>query len=332
MSDVPRKASTGNYFEVSYADLPTFGKAPLGDAARLSGVDVAVYGIPWDITASPRPGARYAPRRIREESHLFHEIWNPLETPMVSMGTDDEPRSRERISMVDCGDVTVYPYDIARTRESIHDLSAMIAEQAFPIALGGDHYVQFPAYQGVRDAHPDAKIGIVQIDAHDDTISDDPMLGEHWCGSPIQRSIEYGSVDPRAVAMVGLRNFIGAKQLERHREEEFVVITMREARQLGAAALAEKAASSVLRHCDLIYLTIDIDAVDPSVAPGCAGPSPGGFLAEEFMDLMRALGRFKEIVAVDLVEVAPPIDPTDRTQLFAAFSLFHFIETRFFRN
>lgn len=320
--------TTTNYFEVTYADLPTFGKAPLTALADLEGVDVAAYGIPWDLTASPRPGARLGPRRIREETALFHEVWNPIETPMISLGVEGE-RTRDSLTLADCGDAMIFPYDIERTRDSIHKVSAAVAKHAFPIAIGGDHYVMYPAYQGVADAHPDAKIGVVQIDAHDDTIADDPVLGEHWCGSPIARAMEYADIPPQAVAMCGLRNFIGAKQVQRHRDEQFLVITMDEVRELGMKGMAEKAVTSVLKHCDLVYLTVDIDAADPSVAPGCAGPSPGGFLGHEFMELMRALGNYDEICAMDLVEVAPQLDPTEQTPLFAAFALFHFIESRF---
>jgi len=323
-----RTMATGNYSELSYADLPTFGKAPQRDPGDLGDVDIGVYGIPWDLTASPRPGARLAPRRIREETALFHEVWNPVGSPMVKI-PQERPRTRERLTMADCGDVTIFPYDIQKTRESIQRLSAAIASEAFPIALGGDHYVMYPAYQGVCDAHPEAKIGVVAIDAHDDTGDDDPVLGKHWCGTPFQRAMEYGALDPRAIAMVGLRNFLGENQIQRHQDEQFQVIPMDEARELGPRELARKAVGSVLQHCDLVYLTIDIDAADPSCAPGSASPSPGGFLGHEFMALMRALGEHREVIAADLVEVAPGLDPTEQTPAFAAFALFHFIDTRF---
>jgi agmatinase len=321
-------ASTGNDAELFYADIATFGKAPLRDHSDLAGVDVAAYGIPWDTTSSPRQGARLGPRRIREASAFFKGVWSPDGAPTVSIDLD-RPRKRDSLTLADCGDVTVYPYDIQRTRESIQRLSAAIAAQTFPIALGGDHYVMFPAYQGVCDAHPGAKIGIVTIDAHDDTGDDDPILGKHWAGTPFQRSIEYGAIDPRAVAMLGLRNFFGESQLRRHREEGFVVFSAAQTREAGIEAAAEQAIDSVLRHCDLIYLTLDIDGADPSCAPGTASPSPGGFLAHEFIPLVRALGGREEVVAADLVEVAPDLDPTEQTPLFAAHALFHLIEARF---
>jgi len=317
-----------NHAELFYADVPTFGKAPLREPDDLEDVDVAAYGIPWDLTASPRSGARLGPRRIREETVALHPVWDAGQAPMVSIGVDDR-RSRRGLTLVDCGDAMIFPYDVERTRASIHRLSSDLARETFPIALGGDHYVMYPAYQGVRDAHPDAKVGIVQIDAHDDTILDDPVLGAHWCGTPVQRAIEYGELDPRAVAMVGLRNFLGLDQLRRHRADGFVVITMDEVRQLGPRAVADKAIGLVRRHCDLVYLTVDIDAADPSCAPGSASLSPGGFHSHELMSLMRELGEHEEIIALDLVEVAPELDPTGQTAVLAAYALFHFIQSRF---
>jgi agmatinase len=88
---------------------------------------------------------------------------------------------------------------------------------------------------------------------------------------------------------------------------------------------------AVLAHCDVVYLTVDIDSVDPSCAPGCCTPVPGGMLAHEFLDLLRELGRYREIVAMDIVEVAPPLDPTEQTSILAAHGLFGFIEQRFLR-
>jgi agmatinase len=319
---------TGNYFELAYADIPTFGKAPYTDLAVLGEVDVGVLGVPWDVTASPRAGARLGPRGIREESGFFYEVWDPQATPMSTVEGQDAQRE-ERIEIADCGDARIFPFDIARTAASVRDAARTIASKTFPLVLGGDHYIMFPAYQGVCDAHPGATIGIVQIDAHDDTIDDDPVLGRHWCGSPIQRAIEHASLGAAAVAMVGLRGFIGKDLLDRHKNEGFTVIPMQEARELATAEVVQRAVNAVLEHCDVIYLTIDIDAADPSCAPGCSSHVPGGFLGHEFMALMDELGRYDEVIAMDLVEVAPPLDPTGQTPLFAATALFHYIDSRF---
>ena len=138
----------GNYFEMVFADIATFGNAPTVSSGSLPNADLAVFGIPWDFTATLRPGARLGPRGIREQSIRFHEIWNAGSTPLTSYGPD-RVLKRERISVVDCGDVTIWPGDIMRRSASIRAAAASVAEKAFPLMLGGDHYVMFPTYQGV---------------------------------------------------------------------------------------------------------------------------------------------------------------------------------------
>ena len=103
-----------NHFELVYADIATFGKAPHAKYVGLEDVDVAVFGIPWDATATLRPGARLGPRGIREQSIYFHEVWNPQNRPFVGHGPP-RVRAQERIRMVDCGDVTLWPGDVLRT-------------------------------------------------------------------------------------------------------------------------------------------------------------------------------------------------------------------------
>lgn len=328
MPDIP---GTGNYFEFIYADIPTFAKAPLATPETLASADVGVLGVPWDTTVSLRPGTRLGPRKIREHSTWFHEVWNPQETPMVGFTPAGE-RTRDRMAIVDCGDATVIPTDRERTAANIREAASAIASNAFPLMLGGDHYVMFPTYQGVTDAYPGRRIGIVQVDAHSDLIDDDAVLGAHWSGTPIRRSMVHASLPASAVCQIGLRGFIGENERASQREEGITVIPMDEARELGAAETARRAIDAVVPHCDAIYLTVDIDGVDPSCAPGTGTPVPGGLLAHEFIGLLRELGRYHEIVAADLVEVSPPLDPTDQTAVLSAHALFSFIEQRFLRT
>jgi agmatinase len=317
-----------NYFEMVYAGSVSFGKAPPAKYIGLEAADVAVFGIPWDGTATLRAGARLGPRGIREQSIWFHEVWNPKETPLVGYGAP-RARARERINMVDCGDVTIWPGDLMRTSESIRKAAANVASHAFPLMLGGDHYVMYPTYQGICDANPNIKIGIVQIDAHNDLIDEDAIYGTHWSGTPIRRSLEHSSLSPRAVAQIGLRGFIGQAEREFQLENGVTVIDMLELRRIGPQQAVSKALDRVRDHCDKIYLTVDIDSVDPSCAPGCSTPVPGGILGGELIALLRSLGQHRDIIAIDLVEVAPPLDPTHQTTLLAAHALFGFLEERF---
>lgn len=317
-----------NHFELVYADIATFGKAPPARYVGIEGADVAVFGIPWDATATLRPGARLGPRGIREQSLYFHEIWNPLGRPFIGHGPP-RVRLRERIRMVDCGDVTLWPGDVHRTGESIRAAAGTVARNAFPIMLGGDHYVMFPTYQGVCDAHPGKRIGIIQIDAHSDLIDSDPYFGKHWSGTPIRRAIEHSGLDPRGTANIGLRGFIGRDVYDYERANGVSIITMDELREMGVRQAVDIAMRNILRHCDVVYATVDIDSVDPSCAPGCSTPVPGGLLSHEFIAVLRALGQYREIVALDLVELAPPLDPTNITPILANHGLFGFIEERF---
>jgi agmatinase len=317
-----------NYFEMVYADIATFGKAPLARYVGVEGADVAVFGIPWDATATLRPGARLGPRGIREQSTYFHEVWNPQAIGRVGFGPP-RSRARERLRIVDCGDVTIWPGDVLRTSDSIHQATVSLGAARFPLMLGGDHYVMFPTYQGVCDLHKGARVGIVQVDAHNDFIDSDPIYGTHWSGTPIRRAVEYSGVSPRAVSLIGLRGFIGRPELEYQQQNGVTVIGMPEFRARGPQETAARAMAAVLSHCDAVYLTVDIDSVDPSCAPGCSTPVPGGIRGDEFIDLLRALGQYREIVALDLVEVAPPLDPTGQTTLLAAHAIFGFLEERF---
>ncbi len=317
-----------NHFEMVYADIATFGKAPEAHYVGLEGADVAVFGIPWDATATLRPGARLGPRAIREQSIYFHEVWNPKGRPMVQHGPP-RARARERIKMVDCGDVRIWPNDIPRTNESIRQAATQVARHTFPIMLGGDHYVMYATYMGVCDARPGQRVGIVQIDAHSDLVDSDPVYGAHWSGTPLRRAIEYSGLDPRRIAEIGLRGFIGRDVRDYEIETGVTAIPMTELRVKGVQQVARQAMDAVLPYCDVVYLTVDIDSVDPSCAPGCSTPVPGGLMGDEFIELLRALGQHEEIVAMDLVELAPPLDPTQRTQILASHALFGFIEEHF---
>jgi agmatinase len=325
-------ARLGNYFELVYADIPSFGKAPVVAVEDIGGADVAVFGIPWDQTASLRPGARLGPRRIREQSLWFHEVWNPIETPLIPIGGSYGERVRQNMRIVDCGDVTVVPTDREATDRNIQETAAAIASQTFTLMLGGDHYVMYPTYAGFCDAHPGKTVGIVQIDAHNDLIDDDAVFGRNWSGTPMRRAITYSGVDPRALAQIGLRGFIGAAEVHFQQKNGVFVATADDVRTRGVDAVVEAACEQVLAHADLVYVTVDIDSVDPSFAPGTCTPVPAGLSSAEFMRILRKLGTVNEVAGLDLVEVAPPLDPTDQTTLLAAYALFQFLEERFLRG
>lgn len=331
VNHLDRVPGTGNYFELVYADIATFGKAPMATSGSLETADVAVFGVPWDGTVTLRPGARLGPRAIREQSQWFHEVWNPQETPMIGFDPLGE-RVRDSIRMVDCGDVAIRPTDKAATAAAIRQVARTVSEHAFPLMLGGDHYVMFPTYQGVCDNHPDAVIGIIQIDAHSDLIDVDPVFGTDWSGTPIRRSMEHAGLPGGGVAQIGLRGFIGAHERELQHAEGITVVGMQELREHGPQAAAEKAIATVLDHADAIYLTVDVDGMDPSCAPGTGTPVPGGILSDELLMMLRVLGRSHAVCAMDFVELSPPLDPVGQTSMLVTHGLFSFLEQRFLRS
>jgi agmatinase len=145
----------------------------------------------------------------------------------------------------------------------------------------------------------------------------------------MRRSIEHAKLDTRAVAQIGMRGFISTARIDYQVENGITVIPMRELNEIGVQEAAGRAMDAVRSHCDAVYLTIDIDSVDPSCASGTCCPVPGGIMGGDFVDCFRALGKYREIVALDLVEVAPPLDPADITSNLAAHAIFNFLEEYF---
>jgi agmatinase len=304
---------------------PTFGRAPWAAVDDLADVDVAVFGAPWDEKVSLRTGARLGPRGVREQSLWFKGVWDPGEAPMVGVGG----RVGGRVRLADCGDVVVTPVDVEGAAASIRRTAEAVARQSFPVMIGGDHYVMHPAYAGVCAAKSGMRIGIVQLDAHNDLLDDDELRGKYWSATPIRRAIEHAGLDPRAVAQIGLRGFTGAVEQAYQEEHGIYVATMGDVRERGVDAVLGEALAQVLAHADAIYLTVDIDCVDPSCAPGTGTLVPGGLTSAELLALMRRLARVEEVVALDLVEVAPPLDPSCQTEVLAAHALCEFIDKRF---
>jgi agmatinase len=315
---------------------PTFGRAPWAALDDLADVDVTLFGAPWDHTmALPgdhtmafRTGARLGPRGVREQSLWFKGVWDPGEAPMLAVGGAVGRGAR----LADCGDVVLTPVDVEGSAASIRQVAEAIARQSFPVMIGGDHSVMFPAYAGVCAARPGARVGIVQLDAHDDLLDDDALRGRHWSATPIRRAIEHAGLDPRAVAQIGLRGFTGAAEQAYQREHGIYVAAMEDVRERGVDAVLGEALGQVLAHADAIYLTVDIDCVDPSCAPGTGTLVPGGLTSAELLHVMRRLARVEEVVAVDLVEVAPPLDPSGQTEVLAAHALCEFIDKRFVKG
>jgi len=274
------------------------------------GLDVAMVGVPYDGGTSYRPGARYGPRHIREQSSLIRPF-----NPVLGVAPF------ERLRVADCGDVDVAPVSIDETFAAVErEIDAVMAAGAIPLAVGGDHSVTLPILRSVARRH--GPLAVVHFDSHPDTWGDYGG-SRHYHGSTFRRAIEEGIVDGGRVIQIGIRGPIyGADDFDFHARHGLEVIRIDEVKTEGVARALGRVARLEGRPA---YCSFDIDAVDPAYAPATGTPEVGGLTAYEALGLVRGL-RGLDLVGADVVEVAPPYDgPGAITGLLAANLLFELL-------
>lgn len=310
--------------EASYAGIQTFLKAPITEPEELTpDIDVGVIGLPFDGAVSNQPGTRYGPEALRRASTFYGSYGGPSLTVETGRVIDFD-----RVTLRDCGDGLVYPNDVDRTRESVRETVGQLADTVFPVILGGDHYLTYPSYLGVAETL-DEDIGLIHLDAHSDTHGRWELYGDHWHGSPMNliADTDYGSYENHA--MIGIRSREDPAFPELIEDGGLYVDYAKDVRSDGIEACIERAIEHVTAGVDTVYLTVDIDAVDPAFAPGTGTPEPGGLTSWELLAAMDRLGEVDAIAAMDLVEVAPRIDPTRATQKLGAYAITRFLEAKF---
>src|ERR671917_376911 len=272
-------------------------------ALRNHAARAAIYGIPWDSTSISRTGANYGPRGIREISGQFLTYNATWDFDLV-----------EALNPVDCGDCDVVLANAERTFERAQrDLAEVLAADAIPVTLGGDHSVTIPAVRAVR-----AKVsnpGLVLIDTHLDTALD--VGGEelnHCC--PITRAVDAG-FDPSKIALLAISGWMNPRtELRYCRERGISVIWLEDIWERGVSDAVEKALEVAGSGTDGIYLSVDVDALDAAYAPGTCVPTPGGLTSRELLELVRGVSRHG-LVGLDVVETAPSLDSSSVTAAIA---------------
>ena len=299
-------------------DLPirgicSFAKQPICTDLDQLDADVAIFGAPLDMATMYRPGARFGPRAIREASTLF------AFGPQGAYAPEDDQYhlSREMVRMVDAGDADIIHTDVAGSFANIEkDVRRIVTCGALPVVLGGDHSIHIPCIRAFSDQPP---VHLIQIDAHLDFGEDHEgvTMGHN---QPMRRASEQLHVT--GMTQIGMRNFTfsGRASYEEARAAGSEIVTMRRVRELGVDGVLE-----LIPEGERYYCTIDIDGLDPAIAPGTGSPSPGGFMYEEVIDLLRGVAKRGQVVGIDLVEVAPPYDATGATSLLAAQLLLRFL-------
>ncbi|HET9490389.1 MAG TPA: agmatinase [Methylomirabilota bacterium] len=288
-----------------FGQIATFMLLPAAQSA--AGLDVALLGIPYDGGVSYRPGARFGPRAIREQSSLIRP-WNPVL----------KVHPFQRLRVADCGDVDVIPPSIERTFERVqHAVDGVLAAGALPLAVGGDHSITLPILRSLARRH--GRLGLVHFDAHPDTW-DEYFGSKYFHGTSFRRALEEELIDPRRMIQVGIRGpLYGPEDFALHDQHGMEVIRIEAVKDQGTAWVAGRLGR--LRGGP-VYCSFDIDAVDPAYAPATGTPEVGGLTSYEAVTLVRALAGLG-LVGADVVEVSPPYDgPGQVTALLAANLLF----------
>jgi agmatinase len=306
MTSVQRDSATSPRF----AQPATFMRLP--HQTDLAGVDVALVGVPFDSGTSYRSGARLGPREIRAQSSLIRPYsYFQKVSPF------------ERLTVVDAGDIDAPPVGIDLAYAAIEGgVDRVLAAGAIPVIAGGDHSITLPILRAVARRH--GPIALVQFDAHIDTWGD-YFGGKYFHGSPFRRAIEERIIAPSQYIQVGIRGPMYGEDADFafQRAQGVTTVDITEVKRSGVANTVAAVREIVAGRP--VYVTFDIDSVDPAYAPGTGTPEVGGLTSYEAQELIRGLAGLP-VVGCDIVEVAPQFDgPGQITALLAANLMFEFL-------
>ena len=298
----------------------SFFNAPLCTNLDELSADVAFIGVPFDQGTLGRPGARFGPDAVRDAPRAYSYV-DPFGQDKPAEGFFDIDVGDELlrgITMADCGNITIIPSDVLKNFEKLTQVVEKVAERgSFPVIVGGDHAITFPVVRGLSRFAP---LDIVHFDAHVDYAHDyQGVLYTH--GSPIRRCRELPFVGH--ITSIGIRS-ARRKHYEESQRDGSLIITTNQFRQLGPEGLVD-----MIPKSENLYITLDIDVMDPSQAPGTGTPEIGGLYYSEMRDCLVSLVRTSNLVAFDLVEVAPPYDSSEITTQLAAKLIADVLATRF---
>ena len=288
-----------------FGDIATFARLP--HTRDLKGVDLAILGIPFDGGTTYRPGARFAPRAIRDASVMNRNV-NPIHGVHIY----------EKLSAIDWGDINCNPLNIKKTFEIIEkDYATLLRGGVLPIAMGGDHSVMYPILRAMKKKHK--QFGLIQFDAHTDTA--DQAWGEKFHhGTPVRRLIEEKVLDGKNIFQIGIRGPLTAvDQMSWDESQGITHLTMEQFHESGMRTILAKLNPEIP-----YYLSFDIDGIDPAFAPGTGTPVVGGLSSYEALSCVRKLRGLK-FIGFDLMEVAPMYDHAEITTLLASALIFEFM-------
>jgi agmatinase len=293
-------------------DLRFLGVAAcsLSDPDSYAGADVVIVGAPFDGGTSHRPGTRFGPMAIRQACYLPQDGSRPSLALRVDGLTD--------LRVLDAGDVEMFSGDVVRSIAALEEaIYQVTAAGAIPVVLGGDHTIALPDATGVARHFGYGRVSLVHFDAHADT--GNILFGSlYGHGQPMRRLIESGAVRADRFLQIGLRGYWPDESIldwmagKGMRSYEMTEVVAR-----GLDACLAEAFTIALDDCDGVFLSVDVDVVDPGMAPGTGTPEPGGLTSRQLLDAVRRCCYELPIVGLDVVEVSPPYDHAEITAYLA---------------
>ena len=322
-----------------HVGIPTFFQAPFIEVDRIREGMTVVAGVPIDqgIIVS-KPGAKYGPRKIREASTFPRAIFeSAVEHTTVDIDTQIALRLREVLNLADIGDLDIDPSDIMRTTQSvISGVADIVRRGAFPVVLGGDHYIAYPNFEGyirgMTERKTNPRLGYLHIDSHTDFRNDyGGIIGKYSHGTAARRISESDRISYKNMAWLGLNgSILDADMFRMLKRHSLKMFSVRNLRERGIGEVVREAMETVADSADGVYVSIDIDVVSNADVKGTGGPVFSGLTADEFLQMMEVLSGYDVIKAVDLCEVAPPLDPSGITADLAASGLLTILRHRLF--
>ena len=318
----------------SFAGVSGFLRSPLADYADVGPGAVTILGAPHDTTCSSRQGARFGPTGIRAASQYLGDLFRRGDGDLVDLATGQVFHRPGAGMLLDMGDLPVQPTDVLRTTASIREgVADSTARGGYLVTLGGDHYISYPAFLGFSDAfcgsNRHQRIRFIQMDSHFDLGDINLVWGRYWHGSNARRISEVDVVNPANMVWIGVNGVTRGEQYEFAKGMGLTFFTGEDVRQLGIVEVVRRALEIAGNGTEAIYLSLDIDVVDALFAPGTGAVVWGGIRPADLLAAMDLIGA-ANVRAMDLVEVAPNLDPTEATARLASLAVIHLTAPRLF--
>jgi agmatinase len=289
--------------EITFLGVPRVDLSDLGTGQY----DIVFLGAPFDGGTTHRPGTRFGPQAIRATDYLPHDG----SRPHLALGVDP----LQDLRVADIGDVVMPPGYIEESIKRLEDVVHKVAAAgAIPVILGGDHTVTFPDATGVARHVGWGRVSLIHFDAHADTGESDWGSHLYSHGTPMRRLIESGAIRGDRFLQIGLRGYwpepptLAWMAQQRMRSFEMTEIVAR-----GMDEVLSEAFTIAVDDCDAVFLSVDVDVVDPGMAPGTGTPEPGGLTGRQLLDAVRRIAMEMPLAGIDVVEVSPPYDNAEVT-------------------